>query len=103
MRSRFASILIDIQVFCLLVQALGEAALSQLEEGSCIQLERRGYYRVDKPYLGPNSPLVLFQIPDGKRKNMSHLTSNIERVEVAQYDAKAKERKEKRLAAKQKQ
>eukprot|EP01138_Halocafeteria_seosinensis_P010021 gb/GECG01010234.1/.p1 GENE.gb/GECG01010234.1/~~gb/GECG01010234.1/.p1 ORF type:complete len:784 (+),score=108.32 gb/GECG01010234.1/:1-2352(+) len=83
--------------------AIGEAALANLEENAFIQLERRGYYRVDRPYMGPNKPIVLFQIPDGKRKNMSHLTSNIQRVEVAQYDAKVKATKERKAAAKQKQ
>ena len=85
------------------IQAIGEAALANLEENTFIQLERRGYYRVDRPYMGPNKPIVLFQIPDGKRKNMSHLTSNIQRVEVAQYDAKVKATKEKKAAAKQKE
>jgi glutamyl-tRNA synthetase len=32
-----------------------------------IQLERKGFFRVDKPYGGSESkPAVLFLIPDGK-------------------------------------
>ena len=33
-----------------------------------IQLERKGFYRVDVPYSNPAKPLVLFAIPDGKVK-----------------------------------
>lgn len=34
-----------------------------------IQLERKGFFRVDTPYSGdPTKPIVLFAIPDGKLK-----------------------------------
>jgi glutamyl-tRNA synthetase len=44
---------------------LGELELKHLKEGDLLQLERRGYYRVDKPYVDEQNVLVLFNIPDG--------------------------------------
>ncbi|KAL3913362.1 MAG: hypothetical protein SGPRY_008007, partial [Prymnesium sp.] len=46
--------------------AKGEASLRQLKKGEVIQVERRGYYICDKPYLRPSDPIVLFFVPDGK-------------------------------------
>ena len=41
-----------------------------------IQLERKGFYRVDQAYGGSaDKPAVLFLIPDGRTKAMSTLTS----------------------------
>ena len=56
-------------------EAVGDANLRTLSVGQIIQLERRGYYRCDRPYLGPDRPLVLITIPDGKAKAMSTLSS----------------------------
>lgn len=39
-----------------------------LPAGTVIQLERKGFFRIDEPYGGPNKPAVLFAIPDGKAK-----------------------------------
>ena len=52
-------------------EVLGDAALKSLKEHEVIQLERRGYYRVDRPYQSEDKPLVLYMIPDGKTKAMS--------------------------------
>ena len=52
-------------------EVLGDAGLKTLQEHEVIQLERRGYYRVDRPYVGPDKPLILYMIPDGKTKAMS--------------------------------
>ncbi|KAK2599045.1 hypothetical protein QQS21_005512 [Conoideocrella luteorostrata] len=42
---------------------------SELSEGSIIQLERKGYFRVDKPVgKGPGGKAVLFKIPTGGSK-----------------------------------
>lgn len=49
----------------------GDAGLKSLKEHEIIQLERRGYYRVDRPYIADDKPLVLYMIPDGKSKGMS--------------------------------
>ena len=32
-----------------------------------IQLERKGFFRCDVAYGGPDKPVVLFAIPDGKQ------------------------------------
>merc|ERR1712146_468887 len=51
-------------------KVLGEAALKEVKEGQVIQLERRGYFRCDVPAAG-DGPMVLFEIPTGKKKSMS--------------------------------
>lgn len=45
--------------------ALADLNVRDLEVGSIIQFERKGYFRVDKAANG-NEPAVLFTIPDGK-------------------------------------
>lgn len=52
-------------------EVIGDAALKTLGEHDIIQLERRGYYRVDRPYVNVDKPIVLYMIPDGKTKAMS--------------------------------
>lgn len=51
--------------------AIGDAGLKTLQEHDVIQLERRGYFRVDRPYVSKDKPLILHMIPDGKAKAMS--------------------------------
>lgn len=47
--------------------ALGDVNIKSLKQGDIIQFERKGYYRLDKPYdEKSNSPAVFFTIPDGK-------------------------------------
>lgn len=60
--------------------ALGDPGLRNLREGDVIQLERRGFFRTDKPYRGDGKPLVLFMIPDGKTQAMSTLSSTLKHV-----------------------
>mmetsp|Transcript_26834 Transcript_26834/g.39710 ORF Transcript_26834/g.39710 Transcript_26834/m.39710 type:complete len:877 (-) Transcript_26834:144-2774(-) len=55
----------------------GDALLKTLAKGDIIQLERRGYYRVDQPYRSPEKPVVLFMVPDGKSKAMSGLAGKL--------------------------
>jgi len=56
--------------------ALGDPYLRTTQKGEVIQLERKGFYRCDRPYGGsPDKPAVLFLIPDGRTKAMSTLTS----------------------------
>ena len=53
------------------VTALCDPYLRTVPSGSVIQLERKGFYRVDVAYDGVNAP-VLFCIPDGKKeKNLA--------------------------------
>ncbi len=49
--------------------AIGDACLRTVPVGTVIQLERKGFFRVDKAYGGSAAkPIVLFAIPDGKTK-----------------------------------
>lgn len=50
-------------------RAVGEPAMRDLKTDDIIQVERKGYFRVDKPYLSEERPLVLFAIPDGRQKS----------------------------------
>jgi glutamyl-tRNA synthetase len=59
-------------------KVIGDAGLKTLQQHEIIQLERRGYYRVDRPYTNnTDKPLVLFMIPDGKTKAMSGLSGKL--------------------------
>jgi glutamyl-tRNA synthetase len=56
--------------------ALGDPYLRTVQKGEVVQLERKGFFRCDKPYGGsPDKPAVLFLIPDGRVKAMSTLSS----------------------------
>lgn len=52
---------------------LGDPELKNCKEGDIIQLQRRGFFRVDQAYAPPSvytgkaTPVVLFEIPDGSQ------------------------------------
>eukprot|EP01023_Acetabularia_acetabulum_P033730 TRINITY_DN31591_c0_g1_i3.p1 TRINITY_DN31591_c0_g1~~TRINITY_DN31591_c0_g1_i3.p1 ORF type:complete len:209 (-),score=31.98 TRINITY_DN31591_c0_g1_i3:109-735(-) len=46
--------------------AVGDPNMRTLQRGEIIQLERKGYFRVDEPYLKKGQSMVLINIPDGK-------------------------------------
>lgn len=46
----------------------GELCMRNVKKGDVIQVQRKGFYICDAPYMGPSKPLVLFSIPDGKLK-----------------------------------
>ena len=48
------------------VSATGDANMRCLQKGDILQLERKGYFRVDVPLLKPTAPIILFAIPDGR-------------------------------------
>ena len=58
-------------------EVIGDIGLKTLKHGDIIQLERRGYFRVDKPYFNESSGLVLYMVPDGKSKSMSGLSGKL--------------------------
>mmetsp|Transcript_21338 Transcript_21338/g.59308 ORF Transcript_21338/g.59308 Transcript_21338/m.59308 type:complete len:145 (-) Transcript_21338:965-1399(-) len=58
-------------------EVIGDAGLKLLKEHEVIQLERRGYYRVDRPYVSATKPLMLYMVPDGKAKAMSGLQGKL--------------------------
>lgn len=52
-----------------MTEALCDANLATVESNSIIQLERKGYFRVDKGAgLGPQGRAVLFKIPTGSKE-----------------------------------
>jgi len=55
-------------------EAVGDPNLRTLCRGDKIQLERRGYFIVDQPYLSSH-PMVLFQIPDGHTSKSQSVVS----------------------------
>ncbi|KAH9300667.1 hypothetical protein KI387_012250, partial [Taxus chinensis] len=44
--------------------AIGDANMRNIKRGEIIQLERKGYFRCDVPYLRPSKPVVLIAVPD---------------------------------------
>jgi glutamyl-tRNA synthetase len=63
--------------------AVAESGISLLSKGDIVQFMKRGFYVVDKPYLGrPDSPAVMIFIPDGKSKAMSKLSAAVSKVEI---------------------
>lgn len=57
--------------------AIGDAGLKTLQEHEVIQLERRGFYRVDRPYISKDKPLILFMVPDGRETSMSKMSGKL--------------------------
>ena len=51
--------------------ALGDPNMRNVKKGEVIQLERKGYYRCDVPFVRSSKPIVLFAIPDGRQKSTS--------------------------------
>jgi len=54
-------------------EALGDPLLNHINEGEFVQLERRGFFRCDRPFGGPEVPARFIMVPDGKSKAMSVL------------------------------
>ncbi|OAY42471.1 glutamate--tRNA ligase, cytoplasmic [Manihot esculenta] len=51
--------------------ALGDSNMRNLKRGEILQLERKGYFRCDVPFIRPSKPVVLFAIPDGRQATSS--------------------------------
>ncbi|KAL2928459.1 Glutamate--tRNA ligase cytoplasmic [Bienertia sinuspersici] len=52
--------------------AFGDSNMRNLKSGDIIQLERKGYFRCDVPFLRHSKPMTLFAIPDGRHRNIVH-------------------------------
>lgn len=48
--------------------AVGDSNMRNLQHGEIIQLERKGYYICDVPFLRSSKPIVLISIPDGRQQ-----------------------------------
>jgi glutamyl-tRNA synthetase len=46
-------------------EAVADGNVASLKEGDIIQFERKGYYRLDRPFAD-DKPAVFFCIPTGK-------------------------------------
>ncbi|KAK1279278.1 hypothetical protein QJS04_geneDACA004742 [Acorus gramineus] len=51
--------------------AFGDANMRNLKQGEILQLERKGYFRCDAPFIRPSKPIVLYAIPDGRQQTSS--------------------------------
>ncbi|GMH06691.1 hypothetical protein Nepgr_008531 [Nepenthes gracilis] len=51
--------------------ALGDSNMRNLHRGEILQLERKGYFRCDVPFVRPSKPVILFAIPDGRQQTIS--------------------------------
>lgn len=74
------------------VKMLGDPELKKLKKGDIIQLQRRGYFKVDVPYAtanpisGVTRPVILFSIPDGHTKDMPSSGLKINNLQEAAKD-----------------
>uniref|UniRef100_A0A5B7BD11 glutamate--tRNA ligase n=1 Tax=Davidia involucrata TaxID=16924 RepID=A0A5B7BD11_DAVIN len=50
--------------------ALGDSNMRNLQRGEVLQLERKGYFRCDVPFVRPSKPIVLLAIPDGRQQTV---------------------------------
>lgn len=64
---------------------IGDPELRKCKKGDIIQLQRRGFFKVDRAYApqsiytGVTSPIILLEVPDGKEKSSVQIpTSNKE-------------------------
>ncbi|KAM3962485.1 glutamyl-prolyl-tRNA synthetase [Aphomia sociella] len=77
------------------IPMLGEPELLKLKVGDIIQLQRRGFFRVDvypsppSPHTARGSPLILFHIPDGHTKEMPGQPKPVQTTQVKQSTAGA--------------
>ena len=49
------------------IAAVGDSNMRNLKVGDILQLERKGYFRCDAPFVRPSKPIVLYAIPDGRQ------------------------------------
>jgi glutamyl-tRNA synthetase len=80
--------------------AAGDLNLRQMREGDFCQLLRRGFYRCDRAYTGPDGPpMELIAIPDGKVKASSVLETKVTNRENIRESKKSKEREARKAKA----
>ncbi|GAB4847776.1 hypothetical protein Ancab_026839 [Ancistrocladus abbreviatus] len=52
------------------ILAFGDSNMRNLQRGEVLQLERKGYFRCDVPFVRPSKPVILFAIPDGRQQTV---------------------------------
>ena len=57
---------------------IAEPALRSVQQGTVIQIERRGYFRIDESCASKDGVMNMFLIPDGKQKAMSTLSTKLD-------------------------
>lgn len=76
-------------------KALAELEINSIKKGEIIQLERRGYFIVDK--LASESDMItLHFIPDGKTKSMSVVANKVDAKTTSKGVEDSKPKKEKK-------
>lgn len=58
-------------------EGVASAGLRTCQQGSFVQLERRGFFRVDTAFCEGGEPMHLVMVPDGKKKGMSTLSTKL--------------------------
>ncbi len=84
--------------------AIAEFAINEVKQGEIIQLERRGYFYVDK--LAENgNPIHLHFVPDGKTKNISVIETkiNVKALSKGAEKEASSEQKQQEVASKKKE
>ncbi|KAM7486673.1 hypothetical protein LguiA_002682 [Lonicera macranthoides] len=59
------------------VAALGDSNMRNLKRNEILQLERKGYFRCDVPFLRPSKPIVLYAIPDGRQQSFLNFSLHL--------------------------
>ncbi|KAK9094627.1 hypothetical protein Scep_026096 [Stephania cephalantha] len=61
---------LDVLNLCTKIEtsALGDSNMRNLKRGEILQLERKGYFICDVPFVRPSKPIVLLAIPDGRQQ-----------------------------------
>jgi len=72
--------------------AIGDPNLRSLKVGDRIQLERRGYFICDEPYIVADKPIVLIQIPDGHTTKAQSVLTTAKDSKDQKVDAKDKQK-----------
>lgn len=49
------------------IAGVGDSNMRNLKRGDILQLERKGYFRCDVPFIRPSKAVVLYAIPDGRQ------------------------------------
>lgn len=83
------------------VKMIGDPELKKCKKGDIIQLQRKGFFKVDNAYAPPSlytgvtSPVILFEIPDGHTKEKTAVvqpvkkqTSNVKQQVVSNFAKK---------------